>query len=140
MKSERALRISMCTLLQPCKYPTAMGRMRLITRPVWPPQRKMSSLLCYAVSLTYSLLGSADSGSTLGLLAPAIDGFGCSCSVVGQIVFALEAPVPVMMRGPALIGRLICMGITVGRRSLVWLMLSSVFCSVMHVKRKSCPP
>lgn len=87
----------------------------------------MSSLLCYAVSLTYSLLGSADSGSTLGLLTPNIDArafekqpalialvaalqlfcCGTDCVCVGS-------PVPVMIRGPALIGRLICMGITVG--------------------------
>lgn len=40
-------------------------------------------------------------------------GFGCSC---GTDCVSVGAPVPVMMRSPALIGRLICMGITVGRR------------------------
>lgn len=40
MKSERTLWISMRTLVQPCKYPTAMGRVRLITQQVWPPKEK----------------------------------------------------------------------------------------------------
>lgn len=54
------------------------------------------------------------------------------------MALALEAPVPVSMRSPALMGRLICMGTTVGRRSLA---VNAVICILLcNVREEKEPP
>lgn len=70
MKSERALWISMCTLAEQRKYPTATVRVRLITAATMAPLKKnvLITGLCSVINLSQSTRG-----STLGLLTPDID-------------------------------------------------------------------
>lgn len=59
MKSERALWISMCTLVQHCKYPTAMGKGEIDYGSNYGPLKKnvLITGLCSVINLSQSTHG-----------------------------------------------------------------------------------
>lgn len=70
MKSERALWISMCTLAEQRKYPTATGKGEIDYGSNYGPLKKnvLITGLCSVINLSQSTRG-----CTLGLLTPDID-------------------------------------------------------------------